>query len=721
MKNIILIFLIILIIIFLLLITYITYKNKNIESFSANTSLSSFSKKHILDDCINNWAKISNASNPELFCETNSWITNPKYLCGICGDSEENPLYSFNFQEGNGTNGANESDKISLFGCTGTLWSPPANNTIKKVNSYLSNKQTCNLTNINAKSNMYIYICADDNCTVSLNNKNIITQTGWNQLGVYLIKDVNYGDVVSIEAINTNGAGGMCVSYIWNGQLYILDNNGFENSANIINYKLSITKIWSSMWSDNNNVVGLLPWMNNWISLENAPGNTYGILSFKIGDMQKIDLLTNDLTIFLGIDNSGKVYINNNLVYNKTTPSNQISTLSIPNVDQNDILRIEGVNSSGAGGIGITYLWCGMLYTLPSSLQQFNSVANIISYKATNCSEMTYECSHITDNLQFMTNWLKAGKDNFTFIAKISDNSYQYGPSISTWYTIKQNNYVGPWSITNIKSNLSMTITFTINIKTIFTWRNILHVSNQNINCCDTGSRLPGIWVTDKASSLCIINGTSTNGNDYFYTTSLPLNTPTNVKIIWSGNNVNVYFNSMHNVSYTYTGTITPIIPTASFYIGDPWYTQDGNVLIKDFKINNDNNDNNNDNNDIDSTDTHKYIDQNNAEKDVDNNINHPKPKDIIHKGNHNDHSKKYINEGVDYIKKYGKEGVNNINKYGKEGVDNINKYGKEGIDDIKKYVTADNIKKYVTVGNIKKYGAQGVKEIKKIFKKHKK
>jgi hypothetical protein len=587
-MNIISIFLIIFIIIFLLLITY---KNKNIESFSTNTSLNSFSKKHILDDCINNWAKISNASNPELFCETNSWITNPKYLCGICDGSDEKPLYSFK--------PGNDSTKSALFGCSpsasnslGLSWNVPANNTIntvKKINTYLGNLQTCNLANIKASSNMYIYVCADDNCTVSLNNKNIITQNGWNQLGVYLIQNVKFGDVISINAVNVCGGGAMCVSYIWNGQLYILDNNGFENSANIINYKLSINKEWSNIWVQYVNK--LLPWMKNWLRLADTPtciqgSTTTATLSFKIGDTQKVGLLTNDLTVFLGIDDFGKVLLNGNQVYDKNQVWNQIATFVVPNVNENDVLTFNCVNPGGPGGIGLTYLWCGMLYTLPSGLNQFNTAANIINYTSINCSDMSYnECNGFPDNLHFMTSWLRSGSDNFSLTTKVGLQGWKYGPSIGTWYTIKQNNYIGQWSITNIKSTLSMTVSFTINIKSISNWRNVFHVSNSNVDWPGSGCRSPAVWVTAGASTLCIINGTSINDNDNFYTKEIPLNTPTDVKIIWSGNNVDVYLNSVLNISYIYNGTITPTNPTASFYIGDPWYSQDGNVQIKDFQI----------------------------------------------------------------------------------------------------------------------------------------
>lgn len=565
------------IIILILLISIITlyiYK-KNIESFDDNT-YAQYSKKYIIEDCV------KNSNNTPSNCLNSAWVKNSKYLCGLCGENDTNPLYSYK----------KDGDEHYLYGCSqnhsnpfGLSWNKPDKYEPSKVNRFLGDIQTCNVFNNNATNNMYLYVCCDDKCDILLNNKKIISKTGWNQLGVYLLKNIKYGDSIKIKGVNTNKQGSMCVSYIWNKQLFILDNNGFERCANIINYELEYDYNITKQWLPNNNVPNLLPWMKNWISLKTVTNAT---LTFKAGDTQKVELLTNDLTVFLGIDDTGTVYLNNNVVYNKINAWNQINVFTVPNVNKDDVLKIDCVNGGGPGGIGIVYLWGGLLYTLPcNSLASFNTVANIISYTSTNCTGITYDASSIKDNLQFIPKWLNSGQGNFTFTTSIGEAGYKYLPSMDKWYTLKQNNLVGNWSVTNITNTSQMDISFTINIKTINIWRNIMHVSNQNVDCCTTGNRVPAVWVTNNTSSLYISMGTSLNGDDVFTTTTLPLNTPTDVKISWSGNNVNVYFNNVLNTSHVYNGTITPANYDAKFYIGDPWYMQDGGIEIKDFKISN--------------------------------------------------------------------------------------------------------------------------------------
>ena len=546
-----------------LLIIYVLY-NKNVESFAIN---SNYSKKYIIEDCV------INSNNTANYCMSNAWVKNPRYLCGLCGDSEKNSLYK------NGDLYGCPQNIMNLFGLS---WS---NNKGIKVNPILGNIQTCNSFNNNSISDMYLYICCDDSCNILLNNKNIINKTGWNQQAIYHIKDVKYNDSIIINSVNSCNLGGLCISYIWNKQLFILDNNGYENSANIINYQLNfdsnINKQWTTFWSDGNYINNLLPWMKNWINMKEVKycnGNTTNaILNFNVGDTQNVHLLTNDLTVFMGIgNNNGTVYLNDKVVYNKNESANKLVKFVIPNVNANDVLKIDGSIS-----LGITYLWCGLLYILPSD----TLVANNISYNATNCDSISYPSPLVGDTIDYMPNWLKCNSTNFTFTTLIGNSKYKYLPTIDKWYTLIQNNLVGKWNMTNITSINKMTILFTINIKTIFSWRNIIHVSNQNIDCCGTGNRVPGIWITNNTTSLYIVNGTSINGNDTFVTKNIPLNTPTDVKIIWNANNVNVYFNNILNTSYMYNGILTLANYDASFYIGDPWYSQDGGVSIKNLQI----------------------------------------------------------------------------------------------------------------------------------------
>ena len=101
---------------------------------------------------------------------------------------------------------------------------------------------------------------------------------------------------------------------------------------------------------------------------------------------------------------------------------------------------------------------------------------------------------------------------------------WKYQPTINTDYTLTTNK-VGVWSDLGITSNSNMTISFTINIKrTSGNWRNIIHVTNSNNDCCNVGDRVPAIWIwCCNSPTLLIVNSIASNGNDYVQTANIPL------------------------------------------------------------------------------------------------------------------------------------------------------------------------------------------------------
>ena len=586
--------LIILIIIFILFLIVFNYNFLNkVECFSTEVGeLSQYSKEHILEDCSNSWAKIYNSLKSD--CETNAWITNPKLLSGICGESEKNPLYAYNTLNKNSPR---------LYGCAentpnsiGLSWKRYGNNIVPKVPPLLGSKQTSNLNNINATSGMYIYACCDDYFTISLNGGVIINHSGWNDMGVYYIPSIKYGDKMVLAGKNMCAPGGISISYIWNKELYILDNNDFENSANIINYTTSGNFGWSKLWSDGKYVNKLLPWMKNWIWLKyvNCSGEqSYGSISFKIGDTKNQGSLNNDLNVFLGVDDTATVFLNYYTVYQKKQPWNVVNNFVIPNVNVNDILTINCINSGGPSAIGITYLWGGQIYTLPSTLSNFNSVVNILNYTTINTFGLNNQIvSSIENNLQFVTDWIKGPDtpDSFSLTTKIGQSGYAYSLASGIWYTPTMSNNIGTWASLGINSNTSMTISFMIKI-TAYNgqWRSIIHITNTGRDCCSIGDRVPAIWVTCcSQTTLHICNSTPLNGNEYFYSQSIALNTPTQVDIQWGGNYIYVYYDEKLVNTYYHRAIPVAASPNATVYLGDPWYTggQSG-YQIKDFIIKN--------------------------------------------------------------------------------------------------------------------------------------
>jgi hypothetical protein len=161
-----------------------------------------------------------------------------------------------------------------------------------------------------------------------------------------------------------------------------------------------------------------------------------------------------------------------------------------------------------------------------------------------------------------------------------NSNYWKYTPSIGNPIKLFQNNYVTNWANLNITSNTNMSVSFTINIENINpNWRNIFHVTNTNNDCCNSGDRVPAVWITDGGQSLLIVNSINSDGNSYFYTGNIQLNIPTKVDIIWNAQNVTVYFNEVLNIIHDYPSPLISTNPNAYVYIADPWYISNGYTI----------------------------------------------------------------------------------------------------------------------------------------------
>ena len=164
--------------------------------------------------------------------------------------------------------------------------------------------------------------------------------------------------------------------------------------------------------------------------------------------------------------------------------------------------------------------------------------------------------------------------------------SWRFQDSLINWYTIKQNGYGTNWSSLGIGSNSNMSISFWLNINTTYSsWRNLFHLTNTNKNCCNTGDRIPGVWITPSGTSIYISSGTNTNNNDGFFTPALPSKSQLFITIVWSGTKVYVYVNGTLNSQFTHSSSLTSTNSSALFYIGDPWHGQNNGLLIKFFSI----------------------------------------------------------------------------------------------------------------------------------------
>ena len=581
MKEILYVIIIILILIIVISIIY----NKNISEFyynidelDNNPDMSTYSKSYILNDCINNYARINKFNNPGEVCLNNAYVKNPNLLCGICGNNDY-PLQKFK---------TNDPDNPILYGCPKNTinnlelnWNSRGLGNGVNIDNDTAYNLTCNkASNSNITSNLYLFVWADDDVNITLNGK-IIKQTGWTTIGEYFFENIKSGDLLKLNGINLAGGGGIAMSYIWNKQLYIMNNNGFESCANVMYYSIDSQYEWSStIWKPY--LSQMPPWMNNVIYYTNYNNNIE--IKINVGEMVNIDKLSNDLSGFLSADDYAKVYLNNKEVFNKTTPWYEVVNFNIKNVNENDDLRIDCVDTGGYAGLTFTYIWGGSFYAMSSSKPGFNSCVNLIRYQPKNINGKTINYINATGNLRFVTDWLNAypGRD-FGISIKMTKktNSWALPESVNKWITPKSGNLVGTWSELGIASNSNMTISFWLKINSFSPNTNICHFTNTG-NDGGMGGRVPGLWIQDE--KLLVRNNTPSIQTDGFYTDPLEKNRQMLITIVWNDKTAIAYINSVVNKKITYSDKIIPADPNCKLYIADSWYPPSG-FEIKDFTI----------------------------------------------------------------------------------------------------------------------------------------
>jgi len=597
MSNKKIIFLIMLLLLLLLIIYFIYhYKKNTIESFFN-------AKKYILEDCNNNWAiDFKKRSND---CNKATWVTDPKYLCAIC-DKNLNGNLSM-LKAGNKTYfGCNNENASNSYGLQ---WKKDRKlGTYTKLGNFVTDLLTCNTFNVDVTSGMYVFLCCDDYASFTINGKTTSKNQGWNFMGMYYIDNVKFGDTVNLSFQNVCLPGGFNISYIWNKQLFIMDENGYENVANIINYTVTGNTGWSTQWQTGviyNDI--LPPWMYNWITLEYCNScsgcSTTSTMSFKVGDTKNKGSLNGDLQGWIGIDDTVSVYINNNLKYTQANVSGWggtydkigwIGNFTVPNVKENSIIKVVGYNGGGPAGLGFTYLWNGLIFCLPSTLANFNNCAYQMAYETQNeQGGMTY-ANGGNKNFPWETNWLNFSSNpgNFQLITKVSPtvkyHPWVYSPTKNIYYTMTQSTSAQKWSISKIRNSAKMSISFWIIIsETNPNWRSIFHVSNQNIDCCNSGNRVPAMWIWPNTTGFAISHSTSTNGNIYpDLAYQVPLNTGVFLTIVFDSTTMVLYANAISQETYTYPSPLISATSDASFYIGaDPWYSTVGGFQIKNLSL----------------------------------------------------------------------------------------------------------------------------------------
>jgi hypothetical protein len=379
----------ILIIIIIILTTIFYIFNYKIKEEYANYS--DYSKKYILDDCKEGWAKDYIQANPSTtfnsndLCLSNAYVKESKYLCGICGSSNDSPLYAINSPLKNNTIyygcGINTSNSIQLnWGQNGTQALPSNVSDIKTCNSQNVDISPFNVNTL--KSDLYLYVVCDDTSTIYLNDVKIKECPGWNTLHTIYIPNVYAYDKLKIVGLNTGGPGGLCLSYRWNNKLYILDNNGFENSANVMKYTVDNLRSFDKLWNPYCTALNKLPpWMQNWIRFDDGNGKTITFETFVGNSKNNYNEIKSDLVLYVACDDSCSIYLND-IKIKDFSGWNTLNTLTIPNVYIYDTLKIVGLNTGGPGGLSLSYKWNNKLYILDNNIN--NNSAMVMNYSVDN-------------------------------------------------------------------------------------------------------------------------------------------------------------------------------------------------------------------------------------------------------------------------------------------------------------------------------------------------
>ena len=363
----------------------------------------------ILENCMNNFATdINHKDNKEELCYKSGFVTNPSLLAGICGNNK-NPLYIIKDKENH-----------LYYGCIDTKnkqinWNLNDRNfTQYELTPYLSNNLT--IKNINP-SNLIMFLTSDDNATVEANGKTY-THNGSNTLSTFVLPNIKYNTQISCSFTNTAGGGGFCISYIWDGRLYILSINGFNSSINSIELNENINN--QVLTNNYNSYIPNMPsFMYNWYNLPqiNTPLN----LSFNTGATNSVTSFLNTMTIFVAINGTANINLNSRSEYNYTTP-NKLINFDISNVLLGDKLIIDckGTNiKKDSPLISIAYIYKGYIFVLNNrnnNTQNIIDSSNIISAQCTNWNKI-YTSNSSVIIPPFMTGWLSSSTqgNNFSF------------------------------------------------------------------------------------------------------------------------------------------------------------------------------------------------------------------------------------------------------------------------------------------------------------------
>ena len=190
------------------------------------------------------------------------------------------------------------------------------------------------------------------------------------------------------------------------------------------------------------------------------------------------------------------------------------------------------------------------------------------------------------------------GFDELGAISPIKTNEAVNLPKLTKWtfmpnswfFKIRQNDFRTYLRDLRFSQYANMSIAFFIQINNgSGGWRNIFHFTQDNNDCCDKGRRIPSMWVfPDNTTNFHIRFSTDSDGNDGInssdYTPNIAFGKPYLLTLVFNNNNFSFFINKTKVCQRDFNNIYKRNADTL-LYIADPWYGQDGGILINNFTL----------------------------------------------------------------------------------------------------------------------------------------
>lgn len=193
-------------------------------------------------------------------------------------------------------------------------------------------------------------------------------------------------------------------------------------------------------------------------------------------------------------------------------------------------------------------------------------------------SQINNTKTYNTINSYYLNNKISITNINPTLLEKsLKMGTFQYNlgeinPDGSNFNSLKRGNEVGTWSSIGMKSGLNFSISFWVYQKANYSqWRNIIHVTNSNRNCCAMGDRIPAIWVWPNSGMMHIRRSANGNGNWGTDASGMSGNCIYHQLITFTKEGMKIYRNGVLTGTYNNSPNFATS-PDARVYISDPWH-----------------------------------------------------------------------------------------------------------------------------------------------------